>query len=176
MPSSYVEIEPIHSYREIIESIIKSEGGFVNHVSDHGGATNWGITLKTLQRWRDAPVTLDDVKELSQEEAHEIYKDKYFFTPKIHTLPKSLHAIVLDDAVLSGPANAIKRLQRLLPPATVDGIIGSQTQTLAGNASKQALRIMLVRGRVERYCRIVQRDISQVVFLVGWVRRAMRFL
>jgi lysozyme family protein len=176
MPSSFVHIDPVQSYTEILDSIIASEGGFANHVSDHGGPTNWGITLKTLQRWRDAPVTLDDVKALSKTEARKIYKEKYFCGPKIDTLPKSLHTIVLDDAVLSGPVAAIKRLQRFLPPATVDGMIGPQTRTLALKAPKPSLRINLVRNRVERYCRIVQTDTSQVVFLVGWVRRAMRFL
>ena len=176
MPSPVVDLKRVDSYKDVLDSIIVSEGGFVNHVADHGGPTNWGITKKTLQLWRDAPVTLADVQNLSKAEALAIYKERYFCGPKIDTLPKSLHAIVLDDAVLSGPVSAIKRLQRCLPQATVDGIIGPQTRSLAMSASKYALRVLLVRNRVERYCRIVQRDTSQVVFLVGWVRRAMRFL
>ena len=36
---------------------------------DPGGATNRGITFATLKAWRDQPITKQDVKDLTVEEA-----------------------------------------------------------------------------------------------------------
>ncbi len=164
------------SSREVLDALIESEGGFVHHASDYGGPTNMGITLATLRRWRRGPVSIDDVKALTRDEALTIYREQYFQKTKIDQLPNTVQAAVLDDAVLSGPATAIKSLQRHLRDAKVDGIIGPQTLSLITGVPSGELLTNLVRSRVERYCRIAQRDTSQVVFLVGWVRRAMRFL
>tara|TARA_R110000824_G_scaffold128093_1_gene288823 strand:+ start:116 stop:616 length:501 start_codon:yes stop_codon:yes gene_type:complete len=166
----------MHTSREVLDELIKSEGGFVNHPSDGGGPTNFGITQATLGHWRNETVTLEDVKTLSRDEALTIYDSEYFRKTKIYQLPEKLQAIVLDDAVLSGPVAAIKTLQRNLRHATVDGIIGPQTCSLAAQQPTTTLITNLVRSRVERYCRIVQSNTTQAVFLVGWVRRVMRFL
>ena len=166
----------MHTNREVLDSLLESEGGFVNHPLDKGGPTNFGITQATLGRWRRVAVTLDDVKTLSRDEALTIYNAQYFRKTKIYQLPESIQAIVLDDAVLSGSITAIKTLQRNLSHATVDGIIGPKTCSLTAQHRTDDLITKLVQSRVEGYCRIVQRDTTQVIFLVGWVRRAMRFL
>ena len=162
--------------RDILDELINAEGGFVHHAADRGGPTNMGITQATLGRWRRTAVTLEDVTTLLRDEALTIYHAQYFRKTKIYQLPESIQAIVLDDAVLSGPLTAITTLQRNLRHATVDGIIGPQTCSLTAQHRTEDLITKLVQSRVERYCRIVQRDTTQVIFLVGWVRRAMRFL
>jgi lysozyme family protein len=166
----------MHSSREVFNALLESEGGFVNHPDDGGGPTNFGITQATLSHWRREASTLDDVKTLSRDEALTIYSEQYFLKTKIDQLPLRIQSVVLDDAVLSGPVTAIKTLQRHLRHASVDGIIGPQTCSIAAQQPTAELITNLVRSRVERYCRIVQRDATQSVFLVGWVRRAMRFL
>lgn len=35
-----------------LDEVLRQEGGYVDHPSDPGGATNMGITHKTLARWR----------------------------------------------------------------------------------------------------------------------------
>ena len=47
---------------DIITTVLKYEGGFVNDLADRGGATNWGITQATLTAWRKRPATVADVK------------------------------------------------------------------------------------------------------------------
>ena len=162
--------------KEIIDDLIEREGGFVDHPSDRGGPTHMGITRKTLRAWRGKPVTVDDLRSMRKREAFYLYKQRYFYDTKINDLPIYVRACVLDDAVLSGPVTAIKMLQRNLDHTAVDGIIGPQTIGVAWRTPPKPLIVGITKGRVERYCRIVQRDHTQAVFLVGWVRRAMRFL
>ena len=52
--------------------IAKWEGGFVNDPRDPGGATNMGITIATLSSWRGTPVTVQDVRNLTKQEARQI--------------------------------------------------------------------------------------------------------
>ena len=68
---------------DIIGEIIKREGGFVDHPSDRGGPTKFGITLRTLRAWRGQPVTREDVRTLTKAEARQIYAERYIQSPKI---------------------------------------------------------------------------------------------
>ena len=67
--------------------ILASEGGYVDHPSDPGGATNMGITHRTLAAWRGKPVTKQDVRNLTRVEALEIYKAQYWRTSGADRMP-----------------------------------------------------------------------------------------
>jgi lysozyme family protein len=62
---------------DILDSILAREGGFVNDPQDLGGATNMGITARTLAAYRGRPVTTEDVRALTRDEAREIYRSNY---------------------------------------------------------------------------------------------------
>ncbi|MGR3271652.1 peptidoglycan-binding protein [Thalassococcus profundi] len=130
--------------RRIAEEIVAREGGYVNDPDDPGGATNFGVTLGTMQRLGlditgDGRVTEADVRRLSRAQAVQIFTTHYFLRPRIAELPPALHATVFDMYVNAG-ANAVKILQRLLmdmrQEVAVDGIIGPQT--IAATARAQA--------------------------------------
>ena len=106
--------------------VLASEGGYVNHPSDPGKATNMGITIATLRAWRGTEVTNKDVRNLTQAEALAIYKAQYWDTVRADLLPLGLDYLTFDYAVNSGPARAIKDLQRTVG-ADVDGVIGQKT-------------------------------------------------
>jgi lysozyme family protein len=59
---------------QIQSYILASEGGYVDHKDDPGGATNMGITFNTLKAWRGKPVTKQDVRNLTKKEALDIYE------------------------------------------------------------------------------------------------------
>lgn len=40
------------NFQACLKHVFAMEGGFSNDPSDHGGATNWGITAATLAHWR----------------------------------------------------------------------------------------------------------------------------
>ena len=68
---------------DIIDGIIKREGGYVNNPADRGGPTKFGITLKTLKAWRGSPVTAWGVEGLGEDEAREIYESEYLVKPGV---------------------------------------------------------------------------------------------
>ncbi|WIY52470.1 glycoside hydrolase family 108 protein [Devosia sp. YIM 151766] len=147
--------------------IIASEGGYVDHPRDPGGATNMGITHKTLTAWRGRSVTKADVRSLTKAEALEIYRAQYWDTVRGDLLPTGLDYAVFDYAVNSGPARAAKDLQRELG-VSADGIIGSITL-------EAIRRVDDIAGLVSRLCArrwaFVQGLSTFATFGNGWRRR-----
>lgn len=155
---------------DIQKYVLASEGGYVNHPRDPGKATNMGITIGTLRAWRGRPVTNADVRNLSQEEALQIYKAQYWDTVRADQLPLGLDYLTFDYGVNSGPARAIKDLQRTVG-ATADGVIGQKTL----EAIATAIRRMGMKGLLEAYAtrrwNFVQRLSTFSTFGTGWRRR-----
>lgn len=166
-----------------IGTILKHEGGFVNHKNDRGGPTNWGITQKVLSEWMKRPATLDDVKKLTEAQAREIYEVNYLTGPRIDTLPNPPQTFILDMSVNHGPRQAIRILQRVLNaagfgPLDVDGVLGPTTRQRASQAQETMgpyLQNALVDERIKYYERIIANDPSQEVFRRGWMNRANSF-
>lgn len=166
----------------MIDDILRREGGFVNHPNDRGGATNFGITLRTLAAARGRAVTVEDVRDMTLEEARRIYRANYCTRPKIDRLPALLQPILFDMSINHGPGTAIRLLQQVLNDAgqacDVDGGIGNETVACAeraANALGDALVNRLVDRRVAFFEAIVAGDASQGVFLNGWLNRANEF-
>lgn len=131
---------------EMIDDVLKHEGGYVNDPDDPGGATNFGVTIHTMRRFGvdvngDGVVDIRDVKALDPAMARAIYKREYFEGPRIDDLPEAIQANVFDMFVNSG-GNAIKILQRLLnkmdQKVVVDGALGPQSIGAAHAAAKLA--------------------------------------
>ena len=93
---------------DVITRILAEEGGFSNDPSDHGGATNFGITAAELGRYRGygRPATVAEVKALTEEEARAIYTTRY--VPPFASIPfDTLRAQLVDYGVLSPTMEAV---------------------------------------------------------------------
>jgi lysozyme family protein len=112
-------------------NLIKHEGGYVNHPRDPGGATNLGVTQRTLSEWRRRPVTIEEVKNLTRKEAEAIYRANYWEPVGGDALPPGVDIAVFDAAVNSGVRRSSKWLQRAvgMPESEVDGNAGPATLT-----------------------------------------------
>lgn len=171
------------SYDDPIGLVLEHEGGYINHKNDRGGPTNFGVTQKTYSRWLGRPASIEDVKNMTEETAREIYESLYLSGPRIHTLPDPPQTLVLDMAINHGPRNAVRMLQRVINmagfgPISTDGVIGPKTRRALERAVSEMgnyFQNALVEERVKFFHRIVQRDPSQEVFLRGWLRRAESF-
>lgn len=168
---------------QMIADVLRREGGYVNHPNDRGGPTNMGITQRSLATWRGRPVSVTEVRDLTQEEAVRIYRTRYFTGPQLDRLPASLQPQLFDMAVNHGPGRAVKLLQQVINqagfgPLETDGRVGPATAGAAGRALEAMgdyLHNALVDERLAFYRRIVARNPSQGVFLKGWTKRADEF-
>lgn len=100
-------------FGRVMQFISRWEGGFVNDPRDRGGATNMGITQGTLTRWRQAhgqpAATVDDVKNLTREEANAIYYQDYWLPSGAGDAVDYPTALLLmDSAVLHGVGAPMK--------------------------------------------------------------------
>lgn len=181
------EIKPKPDNKKMIEKIIKNiinrEGGFVDHPDDKGGATKYGITAVSLTQHIGREVSTNDIKNVSRDDAYEIYYQQYYKRPNIHQLPQQLQEIVLDMAVNHGAKRAVKILQQMIILNGVrivdDGAIGPNTlgaiDALIHTKGLTPVINFLIDMRVQFYERIVKSDETQRVFLAGWINRAESF-
>ena len=150
--------------------VLASEGGYVNHPRDPGKATNMGITIATLRAWRGTKVTNEDVRNLTQAEALAIYKAQYWDTVRANRLPLGLDYLTFDYAVNSGPARAIKDLQRTVG-ADADGVIGQKTLDAIATAVRRMGMEGLINAYATRRWNFVQGLSNFSTFGNGWRRR-----
>ena len=170
-------------YDDPIGIILQHEGGYVNHKNDRGGPTNFGVTQRVYSKWLGRPATIEDVKNMKEESAREIYETQYLTGPRMHLLPDPPQTLVLDMAINHGPRRAVKLLQRTVNVAgfgtiSVDGILGPGTRRHVGmavDAMGDWFQDAIVEERIKFFHRIVERNESQRVFLRGWLRRANSF-
>ena len=96
------------NYKKIIEITLHHEGGYVHDPKDLGGETNFGIA----KRWYPDL----DIKNLTEEEAAEIYKKDYWDKYKLDEIPENLQHIYFDMVVNMGVRNAGKIIQTIRVP------------------------------------------------------------
>ena len=160
----------------IIDAILRREGGFVDHPADRGGPTNFGITAKTLGDYRGRPVTVDDVRALTEAEAREIYRKHYLEGPGFNRIAHGpLRSLLVDSAVNHGPGRAVRWLQQAVGTRT-DGRIGPKTLAALGASDAARAYRKVLAERCKFYGQIISNDRSQAVFAKGWTARLAEFM
>lgn len=167
----------------IIDRLIDREGGFVDDPDDAGGATNMGITGRTLRRYlgligehvpRPGADLRAMIKDLERPLVRDIYRRLYLERWRIDRIKDDgLREHLLDCVVLYGP-KAIRWMQRFLG-VKADAIIGPITlRTIAGSPLDVSQE--LFKARLMYTARRVKRKPSQAKFLPGWTIRALKLL
>lgn len=169
----------------LIEDLIQREGGYVNHPSDRGGPTKYGITEAVARangyhgRMADMPKNV----------ARRIYKRRFWDSVGLdHIHHDELRLYLFDFCVHSGPARPGKALQRCLnvlngrgrqyPDIRVDGMIGPATlsamRALVNHRGPVAYDVLahMVNGiRQEFLVVLAESRESQEDFSWGWALR-----
>lgn len=156
---------------QLIDDILRREGGYVNNPSDHGGPTNFGITIAALAHYRNVAVLTADIQALTMEEARNIYAEQYV-APFGDITNQPMKALVVDMAVNMGAYQATILLQRSLG-VPVDGKLGPQTLAAANAATSCK---PLTAQRMIFYSDRATADPGQRQFLPGWFNRALEFV
>lgn len=118
------------------------EGGYSNTKTDSGNflngkivGTKYGVTGKTLAAHRGVKdLNASDVKALTLKEAEAVYRKSYWRQSGGSLLPVGLDYMAFDYGVNSGPARAVKSLQKVVGVGQ-DGIVGVQTVNAIKNYS-----------------------------------------
>ena len=151
-------------FNEIIEKVLEHEGGYVNDPKDLGGETKYGITKRF---YPDI-----DIKNLTIEQAKDIYKSDYWDKNKVESLPQNLWHIYFDMCVNMGKRTAVKVLQRAAvnkgKNIEVDGGLGPMTIGALKGVELDRVRAY----RVKFYVDLITDKPEQEKFILGWFRRA----
>lgn len=151
--------------------ILRWEGGFVDDPLDKGGATNKGITIGTFCSFYGQGATVEQLKNITDEQWLHIFKSGYWDKWKAdNIINQSVANICVDWAWASGTETSIKQVQKILGVA-VDGIVGKDTLTAINIADQRALFDKIHARRIEFVENIVRRNPSQSRFIKGWKNR-----
>ena len=152
------------TFNEIIEKVLEHEGGYVNDPKDLGGETKYGITKRFYPNL--------NIKELTIEQAKEIYRKDYWDKNKVESLPQNLWHIYFDMCVNMGKRTAVKVLQRAAVnkgrKIEVDGGLGPMTIGALKGVELDRVRAF----RVKYYVDLITAKPEQEKFYLGWFRRA----
>ena len=157
------------NFKNCLDLVLKSEGGYVNHPSDPGGMTNLGITKRSLEEWLGHDVDEKFMRKLTPEMAAPLYEQKYWRPCYGEVLPRGLDFVVFSMGVNAGPGRSVKLLQQSIG-CVPDGIIGPRTRGLISDSNTATLIAKFSETRREYYRALK----TFPTFGKGWLARVDR--
>lgn len=152
------------------ELLIGHEGGYTTNRNDRGNWTGGKVGVGILKgtKFGIAANTYPnlDIKNLTVEQAKEIYLRDFWKKARCDELPHTVRFDVFDIAVNSGVKRAHILLQRALQ-VTDDGIVGVKTKAALSKYDPEQLLMRLAAERILFYSNL--NDFKH--FGKGWVRR-----
>jgi len=157
----------IGNFKECLDLVLKSEGGWVNHKDDPGGETNLGVTKRVWEEYVGHPV--ESLKKLTKEDVAPLYEQKYWRPCYGEVLPRGLDFVVFSMGINAGTGRSIKLLQ-LSIGCVPDGVIGPTTRGLISDSNSATLIAKFSESRREYY-----RSLKNFpIFGKGWLSRVDR--
>jgi lysozyme family protein len=156
----------LNTWFDAIEFVLKHEGGLVDHPDDPGGLTNFGISKRSFPEL--------DIRNLTEEDAMQIYYKKYWLRYRINELPPYIRKIIFDGVVNMG-GGMIKVLQRTTnrkgANLKIDGRIGRKTISAVRYYKPELSRVKAYR--VRHYVDLIRRNPKLESFYYGWWNRTL---
>lgn len=149
-------------FDDIFERLMKHEGGYVNHPSDPGGETMWGVTKRVAV----AHGYTGAMRDLPKATAQAITDKSYYQAIKADKLDRLIAWQLTDAAYNHGNKQAVKFLQRAVG-VSADGLIGERTLAAVAAADKNDVVYLFNAERLEFYANLS----TWKTFGKGWTRR-----
>lgn len=163
------------AFQEIVQEILRVEGGYVDRKEDRGGPTNFGITMPKLSEFRKKPVSKKDIQNLTKSEAIAVYKSD-FESLFLHQLKdENVQAVLFDQAVNRGKAGMTRTVQFILG-LKIDGVMGSKTIAAINNQKPKDFIYNFICASQDKYVDICQHDPGQLANLQGWINRTQKLM
>lgn len=160
--------------KKLVPFILKWEGGFANVKGDHGGATNKGITISTFRQFYGQNKTVDDLKNMTQDEWYHIFKVGFWDRYKADQINNQSIANILVDWIWASGKWGIIKLQEAMG-LTADGIVGPKTISAINSRDQRYLFGVIKYARINFIKNLVKGNPSQTKFEKGWLRRINDF-
>lgn len=164
------------SFIHALTFILSKEGGYVNDPTDKGGETKFGIS-DMRDGLADGKADVDGdgkpdtrIKDLTQEQAGEIYYRDYWYPTYCNDWPDGISLIVFDAAVQHGVKKSVSLLQDAAG-VTADGIVGPKTTAAVIGADPEWLLTRYLLRRSRYYADIIKSNSAQGKYLNGWFNR-----
>lgn len=155
---------------------LAAEGGYNDKPHDKGGPTNWGISQRWLQDYLGVPVSREQIKALTKEQAIKYYQDAYWLVAYYEIDSQLVATKVFDIAVNCGHSRAHKILQAALnslgEDLDEDGQFGPLTLAAVNAHGQERLLEAIISQQQAFYRALAARDPTQQVHLAGWLKRA----
>lgn len=132
------------TFDQAFEKLLGLEGDYSDHPADPGGKTRFGITEAVARQHGYN----GDMRHLPVGTAKAIYRMSYWDKVRADELPDVVRYAVFDGAVNSGPAQAVKWLQRALRVMD-DGVVGPVTLATAGAADPYKVLASMLGQRLQ---------------------------
>ena len=170
------------SFEYCVNKVFESEGGLSEQVNDKGGITKWGIVQDDLTEVG----YIGKVKDLSQDQAKQIFKELYWDSLLLDSVDDQDIALhIFDSAVLQGRPRTIKWVQKTLntldtgniTDIKIDGLMGMNTILKINNMlpiNKIKFIDRLVAERKHAFNLACLMDFTQKIFINGWYARVNR--
>lgn len=182
---------PSRRVSAILVGVLEREGSaYTNNPADSGGPTKYGVTQRTLSRYRGRPVSAAAVEALTESEAFNVYHAMFVEAPgyaQVVPLSEAIAEELVDTGVNSGPGRASEFLQRALnalnrngrdyADVKVDGDLGPATlaalRAYLAKRGKEGETVMLralncLQGAF--YIELAEKRPKDEEFAYGWLR------
>jgi lysozyme family protein len=146
------------TFDEAFDLLIGHEGGYVNHPSDPGGETRFGISKRAYPAL--------NIKALSLHQAKAIYRRDYWIAAGCDRVQGPLRFDLFDMAVNSGVTQAIRTLQRAVD-VEEDGLIGPATLSALSRSDAKTVQARFNGARLEMMTDLA----TWPTFGRGWAKR-----